>query len=174
MVAIIAARAANTHAIGYRNRLPWPPIFSDIRRFRELTTGHPVIMGMNTFAGIVEMLGHPLKGRENIVLTLRHTREVEDGGGVAVPSTKAALEVAERGGTEAFVIGGTRVYEEMLPHVNTLHITTVHPYEGTINGDVLFPIVPSLAMGWRIAEHLATRLYDPADSYPTSYTKYMR
>lgn len=171
MVAIIVAVAAGSNAIGFEGRLPWPHITSDMRRFRALTMGHPVVMGRRTFESIVKVLGHPLKGRTNIVLTRSHTRVIEDGGGIAVSSLNDALAVAERFG-EPFVIGGAEVYKEALPLARVLHITTVYARQGGggFPEDTFFDWeAPGMR---RMVEYTPPGLHDPKDPLWTSYAKY--
>ncbi len=166
MVAIIVAMTPG-RVIGQGKKLPWN-ITSDLRRFKKLTVGHPVIMGWNTFAGICESLGHPLEGRENIVLTHNHDTEVRKLGALPCHSPEAALVAAAQSDKEPFVIGGAQVYERMLPLAQTLHITTVH---ADISGDVLFPLIPDMDR-WEVKEGLEKGRHHMADQYQTSYYRY--
>ena len=133
-VTLIAAMAAN-RVIGRAGRLPWDlPV--DRRRFREITWGHPVIMGRKTFASI----GNPLPGRTNIVLT--HQAEWSTAGCVIVHDLAAALAAAAaaEGGDEVFVIGGADLYDEALPLAERIHLTLL---PGEVAGDVYFPEIPA-------------------------------
>lgn len=155
--------------IGHKGRMPWR-LLSDLRRFRKVTNGHPLIMGATTFFGIIEILGGPLDGRPNIVLSRGHTRAVEDNGGIAASSPEAALAVARRYPEEAFVIGGAQVYDRFLPLTRILHVTHV---QGDIEGDTWFPEINLHAWG-PPTESLGLKVQDPSDSHPTSYAVYRR
>jgi dihydrofolate reductase len=126
-VAIIAAVARNG-VIGHRIRMPWR-LPEDLKRFRQLTLGHAVIMGRRTF----ESIGKPLAGRNNIVVTrsLDWTR----AGCRASHSLEAALAaVHER--EDAFVIGGAQIYALAFPIASRLYITEI---ERDFEGDAFFP-----------------------------------
>ena len=156
--------------IGKDNQLPWE-IPSDLKRFRRLTLGHPVIMGATTFLGIVERLGHPLEGRMNLVLTSKRTREVQTRGGIAVPSPEKALAIAQnQHPRDPFVIGGASIYERFLPHCDILHLTTV---QTKLEGDARFPDL-NLRKWKPPMETVALTLQDPKDQHPTSYAEYHR
>lgn len=126
-VALIAAVAANG-AIGLRNGLPWR-LPDDLRRFKALTLGHPVVMGRRT----CESIGRPLPGRENIVVT----RSTEFGapGCRVVHSLDEALTAA--GDADAvFVIGGGDLYRAALPVAERLLLTEIRR---DFPGDAFFP-----------------------------------
>jgi dihydrofolate reductase len=132
-VSLIAAVADNG-VIGRDGRLPWH-LPADLRRFRELTTGHHVIMGRRTH----ESIGRPLPGRTNVVLS-RNPAYRPDGCRV-VASLEAALEIARTAGDdEVFVIGGSDVFEAALPAADRIYLTRVH---ASIPGDVAFPALDS-------------------------------
>ncbi len=126
-VVIIAAVASNG-VIGYRNRMPWH-LPEDLKRFRQLTLGHAVIMGRRTF----ESIGAPLAGRENIVITRSPDWTRSDCH--AAHSLEAAL-AAVRARQDAFVIGGAQIYALALPIASRLHITEI---ERDFEGDAFFP-----------------------------------
>lgn len=134
MTSIIVAKAKN-NVIGNKNELPWR-LKGDLRHFKELTTGHPVVMGRKTFESIVARLKKPLPDRRNIVLTRDQT--FQPIGSVAVAhSIEEALTMA---GEDTFVIGGASVYEQALPHVDTLYVTEV---KAEVEGDTFFPEIKS-------------------------------
>jgi dihydrofolate reductase len=119
---------ADNGVIGNANRLPWR-IPEDLKRFRQLTTGHTVIMGRKTF----ESIGKPLPGRKNIVIS--QTTQVADTDNlVAARSLEDALQAAQ--GDEAFIIGGDSVYRQAMPLVQRLYVTHVHTLA---EGDTFFP-----------------------------------
>jgi dihydrofolate reductase len=126
MLSIIVAIAKN-NAIGKDNRLLWH-IPEDLKYFRQVTSGHAVIMGRKTF----ESIGKPLPNRRNIVVS--RTLPPQDGITV-VPSVAEALQhVANE--TEAFVIGGGAIYHETLPLAQKLYVTRVHE---NFPADTFFP-----------------------------------
>jgi dihydrofolate reductase len=124
---IIAALADNG-VIGRAGALPWH-LPDDLRRFKSLTMGRPILMGRRTF----ESIGRPLPGRRNLVLT-RGARPFPEGV-QAVPSLASALEACAKD-PELCVIGGADVFRETLPQADRLELTRVH---GTPDGDVTFP-----------------------------------
>jgi dihydrofolate reductase len=135
---LIAAVAKN-RVIGVDNRLPWH-LPEDLRHFREVTRGHPVIMGRKTWESLPEAF-RPLPGRLNIVIS-RQTDYPVPGGKLAA-SLPAALTLAENTPSadlavrqEAFIIGGEQLYALALPHADRLMLTEV---EMEVAGDAWFP-----------------------------------
>lgn len=129
-ISIIAAISGKNLAIGKDNKLLWR-IPEDLKRFKELTTGHLVIMGRRTF----ESIGGPLPNRINIVVTVDKTFEVS--GCVICHSIEEAIEIAkEKEQDKIFIIGGGKVYEETIGLVDRLFLTIV---EGEFEGDTFFP-----------------------------------
>ena len=126
---IIVAVAENG-VIGGSNTLLWH-ISEDLRRFKQLTTGHPVIMGRKTYLSI----GRPLPNRRNIVISRQTDLQIE--GCEVFSSLETAIAACREAGAEqAFVIGGGEVYRQALPLADRIHYTRVcHPYEG----DTTFP-----------------------------------
>lgn len=119
-----------TRAIGKDNKLLWH-IPEDLKRFKELTTGHAVIMGENTYRSI----GRPLPNRKNIVMTM--SADLELPGCLVVHSIEEALQLAkEEEMEEVFVIGGASIYKQFLPMVDRLYLTLV---QGTHEADTFFP-----------------------------------
>ena len=131
-LALIAAMARN-RVIGRHNTLPWR-LPADMRRFRELTTGHPLLMGRRTF----ESLGRPLPLRSNIVMT--SDRSFAPEGCLVAHSLEQALAIAAThvpaDSPEIFVIGGGNLYAQTLPTADRLYLTQV---EAQIDGDAWFP-----------------------------------
>ena len=128
MLAIVVAHAEN-HAIGYRGELPWR-LPSDLRRFRELTIGHPVLMGRRTFESLPDA-HRPLRERRNIVVS------ANPDFGAAGAEVHASIDTALQAcGTDCFVIGGASVYEQTLPLADRIYATHV---EASPPGDVFFP-----------------------------------
>lgn len=124
---IIAALAEND-VIGRGGTLPWH-LPDDLRRFKSLTMGRPILMGRRTF----ESIGRPLPGRRNLVLT--HGSQPLPKGVHGVGSLALALEECAKD-PELCVIGGAEVYRQALPQADRLELTRVH---ATFDGDVAFP-----------------------------------
>ena len=116
MISIIVAVAENG-VIGDNNRLLWH-ISEDLRRFKRITTGHPVVMGRKTW----ESLGRPLPGRENVVVT---RRELSFDGAQTVHSLDEAYALFPPE-EEVFVIGGAQIYGEALSAADRFYLTRVH------------------------------------------------
>jgi len=126
-VSIVAA-LAETGVIGVGNRLPWH-LPADLRHFRELTMGKPVLMGRRTH----ESIGRPLPGRLNLVLT-RDASYDAPGCRVVGGFDEALAGCADA--PEVMVIGGAAVYARALPHATRLYLTRV---QQPFAGDVYFP-----------------------------------
>ena len=128
---LIAALAAN-RVIGRGNELPWH-LSEDLRRFKVLTLGHPVIMGRKTFESILARLKKPLPGRRNLVIS-KSLRTVP-GGAEVFTSLDDAL-AACRAVDEVFVIGGEQIYGLALPKADCLQLTEIAT---EVAGDAYFP-----------------------------------
>jgi dihydrofolate reductase len=131
---VLVAAIAENGVIGRAGALPWR-LKTDLKRFRVLTVGHPVVMGRKTYLSF----GKPLKNRTNIVVT--RDPEFAAAGIVVAPSLETALEVAEgdalRRGAAAIVIGGgADIYLKTIDKATRLEITCVHVRP---EGDTMFP-----------------------------------
>jgi dihydrofolate reductase len=129
VISIIVAASAN-NVIGARGDLPWR-LSDDLKRFKAITMGKPIVMGRKTW----ESIGRALPGRQNIVITRRQSF-VADGCDV-VNSVDEALSAAGDVG-EIVVIGGSQVYELFLPAAQRLYLTRVH---ADVDGDAFFPAI---------------------------------
>lgn len=132
-LALIVAQGLN-RVIGHQNRLPWY-LPEDLKYFKQVTLGKPVIMGRKTY----ESIGKPLPGRTNIVIT--RDAQWSAPGVKVVASLQAAIELGEAqalidGVDEAIVMGGAQIYEQALPLVDRLYLTQV---EASPEGDAFFP-----------------------------------
>ena len=145
-IALIAAMAEN-HVIGRNNQLPWR-IPADLKHFKVLTMGKPIIMGRKTY----ESIGRPLPGRDNIVLTGDVTYRAE--GCEVVHSIAQALQVA---GTveEAMIVGGSDLYRQTIGDADRLYLTLV---KAEVEGDAWFPEIDSRQ--WREIKREAHRADD--------------
>lgn len=140
---VIVAAVAENGVIGRGDALPWR-VSSDLKRFRAITWGKPILMGRRTF----ESLPRVLPGRTSIVIT-RDAGFVPPEGVLAADSIDEALALgadeAKRLGTdEIIVMGGAQLYAQLLPLVDRLRLTLIH---GRPQGDVHFP--PYDAAHWR-------------------------
>lgn len=130
---IVVAISATDRAIGKEGKLLWH-IPEDMKRFKRLTLGHPVIMGRKTFDSIVSYLGGPLPERTNIIVT-RSNIHIE--GCTVCHSLPEALATAHAIDQEEIHIGGgSEIYREVLPYVDRLYLTIVHD---TKEADAFFP-----------------------------------
>lgn len=143
-IAIIAAMDEK-RGIGKDGKLPWPRIPADMKRFRDLTMRHAVIMGRRTWDSL-DPKYRPLPGRYNIVMTrdlgFRYSNgdlKPEPGGidwVMGASSLEHALNMAEDVSRTVFVIGGGQIYQETLPLADILYLTRI---EGDFNADTFFP-----------------------------------
>jgi len=148
-IALIVAVAENG-VIGRAGQLPWH-LPDDLKRFKALTVGKPMLMGRRTF----ESIGKPLPGRTSLVLT-HSTDWAPPLGALAVHSVDEALaEARRRGAGELAVIGGAEVFRLALPLARRIDLTRVH---AEVEGDVYFPQLDPRE--WRETE----RLGHPADA----------
>ena len=134
-VSLVAALADNG-VIGRGGELPWH-LPDDLRRFKSLTMGRPILMGRRTFASI----GRALPGRRNLVVT--HNPRLLPSTIEAASSVRAAIEMCADA-SEICIIGGADVYRQSLPLATHLELTRVR---ATIDGDVYFPAFD--AAEWR-------------------------
>ena len=159
MLSIIVAIAHNG-VIGCHNKLLWH-ITEDMKYFRRVTTGHPVIMGRKTF----ESIGRPLPGRQNIIIT--RNRNYEAPGCIVTGSIEEALSnIAPT--EEAFVIGGGEIYAQALPLCDKLYITEV---DASYQGDTFFPAIDKTQ--W-VLEHEEHFLRGESFEKPFSFLVYNR
>ena len=148
MISIIVAVADNG-VIGDKNSLLWH-ISEDLRNFKRVTTGHPVVMGRNTYLS----LGRPLPGRTNVVVS-RTAARIEGCRVVRSLEEAFALFPADE---EVFVIGGAQIYAQTIGMADRLYITRVeHDYEG----DTSFPVWNRSQ--WRL---VSNERFERGEKYP--------
>ncbi len=138
MLSIIVAKAKN-NVIGKNNKLIWN-IPDDLKRFKELTSGHTIIMGRNTF----ESLGRVLPNRFHIILSSNKNYKV-DNDNVKVINDIDELDKYIKDNDEHFVIGGGMIYKLLISKCNKLYITQI---EKEFDGDTFFPEINENE--WRI------------------------
>jgi len=132
-ISLVWAMAQN-RVIGRNNQLPWY-LPEDLKYFKRITLGKPVIMGRKTF----DSIGKPLPGRTNIVVT--RNRDWSFEGVRTLDSLEAARELCENqaivdGTEEAMIIGGAEIYRQAMPLADRLYLTEVH---ADVEGDATFP-----------------------------------
>lgn len=160
-ISIIAAIAEN-NAIGKNNKLLWR-LPSDMRRFKDLTTGHAVIMGRKTFESLPK---GPLPNRKNVVLTTMP--EAGFNNCFACESMGTALDICEKE-DEIFILGGALVYRQALRIADKMYITRVHgEFE---DADTFFPVV-----NWDMWEEVERQEFaaDAKHAYPYTFLTYHR
>jgi dihydrofolate reductase len=147
VISLIVAASTN-NVIGNDGELPWR-LSDDLKRFKAVTMGKPIVMGRKTF----ESIGRPLPGRQNIVIT-RQEGFVADGCDV-VQSTAEAVAVAGAA-DEMMVIGGSQIYAAFLPIADRVYLTRVH---AEVEGDAFFP-----SLDEAVWQESASRIYDADES----------
>lgn len=125
---ILIVAAATNGTIGSDGDLPWH-LPDDLRNFKRLTMGKPIVMGRKTH----ESIGRPLPDRRNVVIT--RDPDYEAAGCDVVASPEAAMELLHDAG-EVMIIGGGQIYAAFLPLADCIHFTRVH---AELDGDVTFP-----------------------------------
>ena len=165
-LALIVAQGKN-RVIGNDNKLPWY-LPEDLRYFKQVTMGKPVIMGRKTY----ESIGRPLPGRTNIVITRDANWSAE--GVRIVNSLEAAVEMAEaqlliEGGEEAIVMGGAQIYAQSLGLVDRMYITQV---DGEPVGDAHFPEIDYSK--WQEIARDSYPAGDQPNRYPYAFVVYDR
>jgi dihydrofolate reductase len=140
VVAVVAM--GKNRELGNEDKLLWH-IPDDLKRFKRLSLGHPIILGRKTFESIVQILGKPLPGRTNIVVTRDpgYTQGCLDRGFADVlvaHSFEAALDFAKKqeGADEIHIGGGAQLYEQALPYMDKLYLTLVDDEK---SADTFFP-----------------------------------
>jgi dihydrofolate reductase len=129
VISFIVATSEN-NVIGKDNKLPWC-LPTDMRYFKNVTWGMPVIMGRKSF----ESLGKALKGRTNIVVTRNKNWKAENAQAVQTIDQAITL-AAQTDAKEIFIIGGAEIFRSALPSANRIYLTLVH---GNFDGDAFFP-----------------------------------
>jgi len=162
-LSIIVAQSTN-RVIGRQNKLPWY-LPEDLKYFKRITQGKPIIMGRKTY----ESIGRPLPGRLNIVITRSTT--YQPPGVKVVNSLEAAIELAEHqalidGVDEALVIGGAEIYQQAMSLAERLYLTQVH---AEIEGDAYFPEIN--AQKWQQILKEDFNAVEP-NPYPYSFIVY--
>ena len=131
-LSIIVAQAEN-RAIGLNGDMPWH-LSGDLKRFKALTMGHPVVMGRRTWESLPK---RPLVGRRNIVFS--QSEDFVPEGAEVVRSINDLFDLLHDCDDEVFIIGGGRIYNMLMPWVNRLYVTWVH--KEFPEADTFFPVI---------------------------------
>ncbi|NNF18695.1 MAG: dihydrofolate reductase [Flavobacteriaceae bacterium] len=156
------AAVADNNAIGKDNELLWR-LPDDFKRFKELTTGHKIIMGRKTF----ESFPKPLPNRFHIVITRDKEYRIDHSDCQVVHSLEEALELTASEPL-TYIIGGGEIYKMGMPHADCLEITRVH---GEFDGDVYFPEIDPGA--WTLQTEVFHRA-DERHAYSFTYRTFTR
>lgn len=169
-ICIVVAMASNK-VIGKDGKLPWH-IPEDLKYFRNLTKGHPVIMGRKTFESILSRLGgHPLSDRTNIVLSRYHDLNHWGKNVITASSFEDALDKASKApkiSDKVFVIGGESVYYQALPFATRMYITMLFRH---FDGDAFFPEIDST---WGSPNIINDEAHDSDDKIRYTFLEYSR
>jgi dihydrofolate reductase len=138
MIAIVVAVAEN-NVIGKDNQLIWH-LPADLRFFKNLTMGHPILMGRKTY----ESIGKPLPGRTTVIITRQ--QDFEATGCIVVNSIDEAIAEAQTIDQDVYIIGGAEIYKQALTKTDTIYLTRVHH---TFDGDTFFPELDE--SNWEVA-----------------------
>ena len=127
-ISLIVAMA-NNRVIGLNNKMPWH-LSADLKKFKKITMGSPILMGRKTH----ESIGKPLSGRTNIILS--KNREYRQDGCLVFNDLETALKKGCESAEEIFVIGGSDLYEAILPIADVIYLTVINK---EFQGDTFFP-----------------------------------
>lgn len=164
MIILIAAMDQNG-LIGKENGLPWPHLPKDMKRFKQITLNHSVVMGKKTFDTLVS----PLPNRDNFVLTRSDWVPEKWMFCTWKTSLESILRMNKLDPEERiYVIGGADIYRQFLPHADKMELTHIH---GTFRGDTYFP--PYSTLEWKKIKTLSIEkdLHNP---YSMDFTTYIR
>ena len=155
-LAMIAAMA-HDRVIGADNNMPWH-MPADLKHFKRITLGKPIIMGRKTY----DSIGKALPGRQNIVITRQQKLTLPDAD-VFCTIEQAIAHAQQNDAAEVMIIGGGKLYQAMLPHVNRLYLTFI---DLAVAGDTYFPDYKQLGR-WRT---VSSESFAADDQNPHSYT----
>lgn len=154
MIKSIVVAIAQNNGIGKDNQLLWH-LPADLKHFKDITSGHTIIMGRKTYASI----GKPLPNRRNIIITRNTALELP--GAEVVHSLAEALQLCE-GTAEVFIIGGAEIYKQAIADCDRIYLTVV---EGNFEADAFFPVIdPAL---WSAQDSVS---HQPDEKNKLAYT----
>lgn len=159
IISLIVATDEN-NGIGKNNQLPWH-LPADLKHFKNLTTGHPIIMGRKTF----ESIGKPLPNRRNIIISRQ--RDYVTEGAEVVASLQEAVDVCSTE-NEAFIIGGAQIFEQSMPLADVLYLTVIHE---KFDADTF---LPALDKAQWVEETSELHQPDEKNKYAYTFIKYRK
>jgi dihydrofolate reductase len=159
-ITLIVAMTTN-RVIGLNNRMPWH-LPADLKRFRKITMGYPILMGRKTF----ESIGKPLPGRTNIIIS--KNPDYRQAGCLVFNDIPTAIHAGCRFAEEIFVIGGSDLYQATLPLAGTLYLTEINK---DFPGDTFFPEIDPGDWTEQEREDIPD---DPAAEFDYSFLKWVR
>jgi dihydrofolate reductase len=127
-ISLIVAMASN-RVIGLNNKMPWH-LSADLKKFKKITMGSPILMGRKTY----ESIGKPLPGRTNIIIS--RNLDYQQDGCLVFNDLNAALKKIGESAEELFIIGGSDLYEAILPMADAIYLTLINR---EFQGDTFFP-----------------------------------
>jgi dihydrofolate reductase len=160
MITVIAAIGKNGE-LGKNNDLIWH-LPNDLKRFKQVTAGHHIIMGRKTY----ESLGRPLPNRTNIIISRNPNYKAE--GCIMANSLEEAIDLAKAGDSNPFILGGAQIYKQAIKIADELDITLV---DAALHADVFFPNIDTSI--WKEVaryDHFA----DEKHQYNYSFVKYLK
>ncbi|MFC6998695.1 dihydrofolate reductase [Rufibacter roseus] len=161
MIALVVAIAEN-RVIGKDNQLIWH-LPEDLKHFKRLTMGHPMVMGRKTF----EAIGKPLPGRTSVIISSQPDYKAP-GGCIVVGSIEDALKTGLAIDEHVMVVGGGEVYRQTLPYAEVVYLTLVHE---SFDGDVFFPDLDPDT--WEVTEQ-EEHPADERHAYPYTFLTFRR
>lgn len=154
--------ASENNVIGKNNKLPWH-LPADLKYFKNLTWGMPVIMGRRTY----DSFGKTLPGRRNIVIT--RNKEWKAEGVDVVHSIEEAVALAKESAVkEIFIIGGSEIFKNILPKADRIYLTRIHQ---SFEGDAFFPVLNEEE--WQLVKNRDCAA-DEKNAYPHSFQVWER
>lgn len=162
----LVAAMTRDRVIGDQGAMPWH-LPRDLKHFKEVTFGHPVVMGRKTFDSILASLGKPLPGRLNVVIS-RHQPSVPEGVCVYSSLDQALSELEKKGEAIVDVIGGGQIYDLAMPMAERLYITLI---DAEIEGDTWFPVIDEAK--WKVSD-TDTHPVDEANAHAMTFVTFNR
>ena len=160
-ISLIVAMASN-RVIGLNNQMPWH-LSADLKKFKKITMGSPILMGRKTY----ESIGRPLPGRTNIIVS--RNLDYQQEGCLVFNDLNMAIKKACERAKEIFVIGGSDLYETMLPIADAIYLTVINR---EFHGDAFFPDIDLNFWSEIEREDIEDINDDPDAAFSYSFLKY--
>jgi len=160
-ISMIVAKCAHNNAIGYKGEIPWK-IKGEQKRFKDITMGHPIVMGRKTH----DSIGRVLPGRTNMVLTKQEEYCPFGNANIWYTVTNLLDACARYKYTKIFIIGGEQIYKQFLPLADEIFVTDVYKW---VTGDAYFPFISEKY--FRLLDH---QIIHHGDNIHYVYKKYVK